>query len=255
MTARKPNPHIDFRGECEHNAAVAAADPLLNQQTRDWFLQSCRHRYSYNFTWLGRPIIQYPQDMVALQELVWTVRPDLIVETGIAHGGSLILSASLLALLDLCEGRTDPRRVVGVDIDIREHNRQAIESHPLSSRITLIEGSSVAPQIVEQVQTLAAQASCVLVILDSNHTDEHVYQELHAYAPLVAIDSYCVVMDTVVELMPDEFFADRPWGRGNSPQTAVHRYLAEHPEFVIDKVLENKLLISVAPEGYLKRIG
>ena len=226
-----------------------------------FLLDSIRERYSYNFEWLGRPIIQYPQDMVAMQELIWRVRPDLIIETGIAHGGSLIMSASMLALLDYCDAATnaqiiDPknphRKVLGVDIDIRSHNRAAIEAHPMSSRIEIIQGSSVDIDIIEQVHGRARDSTCVLLCLDSNHTHDHVLAELQAYAPLVTEGSYCVVFDTVIDDIPvDE---NRPWGPGNSPKSAVHEYLKSHSEFLVDKDINEKLLISVAPDGYLKRI-
>lgn len=231
-------------------------------------------QYSYNFFWLGRPIIQYPQDIVALQEIIWSVRPDLVIETGIAHGGSLILSASMLALLDYCDavegGQTlDPRatkrRVLGIDIDIRAHNRAAIEAHPLAHRIDMIEGSSIEPEVLSCVREVAERHEVVLVILDSNHTHDHVLAELESYAPLVSPGSYCVVFDTVVEDLPDSMFPDRPWGKGNNPKTAVREYLSllESPGrvdtggrplgFEIDKLLESKLLITVAPDGYLRR--
>lgn len=226
-------------------------------------LASLLPKYSYNFSSLGRPIIQYPQDMIAMQELIWQVRPDLIIETGIAHGGSLILSASVLALLDMTEaieeGKTmDPlkskRKVLGIDIDIREHNRVAIESHPMASRIQMIEGSSIAPEIIEEVKRVASGFERILVCLDSNHTHDHVLEELNLYAPMTSVDSYCVVFDTVVEDMPKEIFKDRNWGPGNNPKTAVWEYLKTHSEFEIDKTIQNKLLITVAPDGFLKRV-
>jgi cephalosporin hydroxylase len=213
---------------------------------------------------MGRPAIQYPQDLIAMQELVFEVRPDLIIETGIAHGGSLIHSASLLALLDMSDAITsgeamDPRmsrrRVVGIDIDIRDHNRMAIEAHPMASRIEMIESSSTAPDVVERVRNLAAGYETVMVLLDSNHTHEHVHAELVAYAQLTTAGSYCIVYDTVIEDMPDEAFPDRPWGVGNNPKTAVHAFLGGHPEFVIDTAITDKLQITVAPDGYLRRIG
>lgn len=220
-------------------------------------------KYSYNFSWLGRPIIQYPQDIVAMQEIIWSIRPDLIIETGIAHGGSLIFSASMLALLDMCDaiesGMTiDPKnsrsKVLGIDIDIREHNRVAIEAHPMSSRIQMIQGSSIAPEIIAQVQALAKDYQRILVCLDSNHTHDHVLAELEAYAPLASIGSYCVVFDTMIEDLPKNMYSDRPWGPGNNPKTAVREYLKSHPEFEVDERIENKLLITVAPGGYLHRI-
>lgn len=235
----------------------------LADAAKTFFNESFASKYSYNFSWQGRPVIQYPQDIVALQELIWNVKPDLIIETGIAHGGSLILSASMLALLDMYEAmaashitdiRSSKRKVLGIDIDIRSHNKQAIETHPLSSRIQMIQGSSIAPAIIEQVQSIAAGYKKILVILDSNHTHDHVLAELEAYAPLTSIGSYCVVFDTVIEDMPKEMFPDRPWGPGDNPKTAVWEYLKTHPEFEIDKDVQNKILITVAPDGYLKRI-
>jgi cephalosporin hydroxylase len=240
-----------------------AANPELQALSRDWLEFSMRRQYVYNFSWLGRPIIQYPQDMVAIQELIWTVRPDLIVETGIAHGGSLILSASMLALLDVCDAAyagtalnpaAPRRRVLGIDIDIRAHNRQAIERHPLSPYIQMIQGSSVDPMIISQVHAAAAGYTNTMVILDSMHTHEHVLGELTAYAPLVMPSSYCVVFDTFIERMPPGSFNGRPWDLGNNPATAVREFLHSHAEFTVDSDLENKLLITAAPGGFLKRI-
>jgi cephalosporin hydroxylase len=217
----------------------------------------------YNFKWMGRPIIQTPIDMVAMQELIWQVKPDLIIETGIAHGGSLILSASMLAMIDYCEAAEggitlDPkashRRVLGLDIDIRAHNRVAIEAHPLAHKIDMIQGSSIAPDIIAQVHEYAKGYERILVCLDSNHTHEHVLAELAAYASLVSPGSYCVVFDTIIEDMPDDMFPDRPWGPGDNPKTAVWEYLKTHTEFEIDKSIQHKLLITVAPDGYLKRL-
>jgi cephalosporin hydroxylase len=253
----------DFQQEVQQRLAANRSNPNLLEAGMDFLRTSAEHRYSYNFHWLGRPIIQYPQDMVAMQELIWKVRPDVIVETGIAHGGSLMLSASMLAMLDYCdaiEGQQllDPskprRRVVAVDIDIRAHNREAIEKHPLSNRIDMIEGSSIAPEVIEQVRRHVAGKETVLVCLDSNHTHEHVLAELEAYAPLVTPGSYCVTFDTVIEDMSDDSFPDRPWGVGNNPKTAARAFVKAHPEFEVDWQIDQQLLISVAPEGYLKRV-
>ncbi len=240
------------------------ADQALARQANEFFVNLCRHRYSYHFDWMGRPIVQFPQDIVAMQELVWRVKPDVIVETGIAHGGSLVFSASMLALLDMADaiatGTTlDPRQsrrcVVGVDIDIRPHNRAAIEAHPMASRIRMIQGSSIDPAIVAEVHRAVRDAAPrrVLVCLDSNHTHDHVMAELDAYAGLATPGSYCVVFDTVVERMPKELFPDRPWGPGDNPMTAVHAWLSRHPEFSIDRQIPDKLQLTVAPDGYLKR--
>ena len=255
--------YSNFKRECDSNVIKQVNDKKLATVTRDFSCLSFSHKYPYNFEFLGRPIIQYPQDIVAMQELVWTVKPDLIIETGIAHGGSLILSASMLALLDMCDAietgitlnpRESKRKVLGIDIDIRAHNRAAIEVHPIASRIQMIQGSSIAPNIVEQVRQVAKGYERILVCLDSNHTHAHVLAELQAYAPLTSVGSYCVVFDTIVEDMPADMFPDRPWGPGNSPKTAVWEYLKTHPEFVIDKAVTNKLLITLAPDGYLMRI-
>ncbi len=210
-------------------------------------------KYSYNFSWLGRPIIQYPQDIVAMQELIWTLQPELIVETGIAHGGSLIFSASMLELNAACGGPAEAR-VLGVDIDIRAHNRAAIEAHPMFKRIDMIQGSSLAGDVIARVQAAAAGKQRVLVCLDSNHTHAHALAELEAYAPLTTVGSYCVVFDTIIEDLPAGMYPDRPWGPGDNPKTAVHEYLRSHPEFSIDHDIDHKLLISVAPSGYLRRV-
>jgi cephalosporin hydroxylase len=235
----------------------------LNQSAFQFIQASIPPKYSYNFSILGRPIIQYPQDMVAIQELIWQVKPDLIIETGIAHGGSLILSASMLALLDMCEAIEEgsvmnpvqsKRKVLGIDIEIRPHNRAAIEAHPMASRIEMLEGSSIAPEIVSQVHWISRDYKRILVCLDSNHTHEHVLAELQAYASLTSIGSYCVVFDTIVEDLPKEMFLDRPWGPSNNPKTAVWDFVKNNTEFIIDTQIQNKLLITVAPDGYLKRI-
>jgi cephalosporin hydroxylase len=225
------------------------ADPTLRQATRDWFDRACDYRYSYNFKWLGRPIIQFPQDIVAMQELVWTIKPRVIVETGIAHGGSLILSASLLQLLG------GDGEVIGIDIDIREHNRKEIESHPLANRIRMIQGSSIDAGIVGKVREMVGDRGPVMVILDSNHTHDHVAKELELYSSMVTKGSYLLVFDTVVQFMKDDAFPDRPWSVGNNPYTAVQDFLKTNSRFQLDREIEDKLLITVAPGGWLKCIG
>lgn len=210
-------------------------------------------KYAYNFSWLGRPIIQFPQDMIALQEIIWEVKPDMIIETGIAHGGSLIFSASMITLLEAC-GEIENGKVLGIDIDIREHNKKAIEAHPMNKKITMFQGSSINEEMIKKVHEFAKSGKRILVCLDSNHTHEHVLSELKAYAPLVSIGSYCCVFDTIIEDMPEGNFPDRPWDKGNNPKTAVWEYLKENDNFIIDKDIENKLLITVAPDGYLKRV-
>lgn len=252
----------DFPAEVKGRLAAAVGNVSLQKSAGAFLRDSIAAQYSYNFFWLGRPIIQYPQDMVAMQELIWQVKPDLIVETGIAHGGSLIFSASMLALLDLCDATTqgttlDPsaprRRVLGVDIDIRAHNRAAIEAHPLANRIDMIQGSSIDPEIVAEVRQRAEGAQRVMVCLDSNHTHDHVLAELEAYAGLTSVGSYCVVFDTVVEDLPAEMYPNRPWGPGNNPKSAVHAWLPANPGFNIDHEIDAKLQVSVAPDGFLRR--
>jgi cephalosporin hydroxylase len=242
-----------FEREVAERIEGNGRDEALQGAARDFMRASIAPRYSYNFSWLGRPIIQYPQDIVAMQELIWTLQPELIVETGIAHGGSLVFSASMLELNAACGGPADAR-VVGIDIDIRAHNRAAIEAHPMFRRITMLEGSSVDPAIVASVVAMAKGKRSVLVCLDSNHTHAHVAAELAAYAPLVTVGSYCVVFDTVVEQLPKALSGDRPWGPGDNPMTAVREFVAGHPEFEIDRAIDRKLLIGVAPEGYLRRV-
>jgi cephalosporin hydroxylase len=242
-----------FKDECVKEIDRQGEDKTLLKKSQDFFVAANSQKYSYHFEWLGRPIIQYPQDIVAMQELIWSTQPDLIIETGIAHGGSLIFSAAMLELNAACGGCQDAE-VLGVDIDIRAHNREAIEAHPMSKRISMIQGSSIASEIIEQVKAKAEGKKSILVCLDSNHTHEHVLAELEAYAPLVTPGSYCVVFDTIIEDLPDDMFPDRPWGVGDNPKTAVWEYLKSHSEFEIDKTIENKLLITVAPNGFLKRI-
>jgi len=243
--------------EAIQRAKAQALDVSITQPAEKFFARSHQLQYSYNFTWLTRPIIQYPQDIVAFQEVVSQVKPDLILETGIAHGGSLVLSASMLCLLDVMEGldpRQSPRKVVGVDIDIRHHNRKALDQHPLRFKMELIEGSSIDPEIIHKVRSHADGVDLVLVSLDSNHTHDHVLAELNAYADLVSVGSYCIVFDTAIEDLPHGSFPKRPWDVGNNPKTAVYEWLKSHPEFEIDNNIDNKLLISVAPDGYLKRV-
>ena len=220
----------------------------LKNQTNEWIKTSALHQYSYNFTWLGLPIIQYPQDIIALQEIIWKIKPDLIIETGIARGGSLIFSASLLEIIN--EGG----EVLGIDIDIREENKRAIENHPLNKRITMLEGSSTNKKIAEKVYKIARNKKRILIILDSNHTHEHVLEELNLYAKLTSVGSYCIVFDTIIEDMPEGSFPNREWDKGNNPKTAVWEFLNQNDRFVIDKKIENKILITVAPDGYLNRI-
>jgi cephalosporin hydroxylase len=264
-----------FADYVRRNIEGAGADPAFRELSQAWLRACIGHNYAQNFTWLGRPVIQVPQDLYAIQELIWTCRPDLVIETGIAHGGSLVMSASMLALLDYCDavaaGSTlDPkashRKVIGVDIDIRAHNRAAIDAHPMRHKIHTIQGSSIAPEVAQQVAHAAEGYGRVMVMLDSNHTHAHVLEELELYAPYVSKGSYCIVWDSGVEDLPSDMCADRPWGKGNNPKTAVWEYMKRLEQegrkardggelrFEYDRTIEHKLMITASPDGFLKRV-
>ena len=249
--------HQLFKNDCKQNISLQGSDRDFKEASKNWFRQSITHRYSYNFECLGRPIIQYPQDIVLIQEIIYQVKPDLIIETGIAHGGSLILSASQLCLLDIMEGvnpKNSSRAVLGIDIEIRPHNKNSIEKHPLNFKIRMIEGSSISPDIIKSVEDYAQSFKKILLLLDSNHTEDHVLAELNAYSHLVSKDSYCVVYDTCIENLNEGGFPDRPWDVGNNPMTAINKWIPNHPEYKIDYEIDKKLMISVATSGYLKKI-
>lgn len=238
-----------FKKECQERVRSYGDNNELIALGKKFSCETLLNQYSYNFSWMGRPIIQHPQDIMMMQELMWKIKPDLVIETGIAHGGSAIMYAGYMEMMGLKNSR-----VLAIDIDIREHNRREIEAHPMSSRITMIEGSSISEDIVNQVINFSKDYNKILVVLDSNHTHDHVLAELHAYAPLVSVGSYCVVFDTVVEDMPESAYPDRPWGRGANPKTAVWEYLKKSENFIIDKEIDYKLLATAAPDGYLRRV-
>lgn len=237
-----------FKTEVQQNIEGLTNDVDVQALSRIWVREVSRYKYTYNFTWMGRPIIQTPQDMVAMQEIIWATKPDLIIETGIAHGGSLIYYASLLEMMG------SDGYVLGIDIDIRAHNKAEIEAHPMFKRIKMIQGSSIAADTVAAVAEHVKGKKSVLVILDSNHTHDHVLQELKLYSPFVTLNNYLVAYDTLVEDMPEDLITDRPWGKGNNPKTAVWEFLKTSDQFEIDKAIEAKILITVAPDGYLKRV-
>jgi cephalosporin hydroxylase len=236
-----------YKAECKRRIDLQGKNKKLLQVSNQFTEESIRSGYSYNFTWMGRPIIQYPQDMIAMQEIIWEIKPDLIIETGIAHGGSIIYYASILELIG-------KGKVLGIDIDIREHNRIEIEHHPMNKRINMLQGSAISEDIIEQIKPYTAGKKTVMVCLDSNHTHAHVLKELELYAPFVTVDSYLIAFDTIVEDLPADFYPDRPWSVGDNPKTAVHEFLKGNNDFIINKEIDHKLLISVAPGGYLKRI-
>jgi cephalosporin hydroxylase len=223
------------------------ADAELKHLRQKMILKIAEYKYSYNFNWLDIPIIQLPDDILAMQDIVWQIKPDLIIETGVAHGGSMIFYASILELIG-------KGMVLGIDIEIREHNRKAMESHPMFKRVSLIEGSSIVEPVVHQVKEFVKNKDTVMVCLDSNHTHEHVLAELELYSPFVTKGSYLVVFDTIIEDMSEYEFPNRPWGKGNNPKTAVWEFVKENDRFMIDKDAENRLLFTVAPDGYLKCI-
>jgi len=248
------NPLEEFRKEAIERAESYQHNKPLQDAYSAFLEQLVRAKYAYNFFWLGIPILQAPQDLQALQEIIWEYKPDLIVETGIAYGGSLIFSASMLVILEAC-GVIDKGEVIGIDIEIRPHNRKAILAHPLSNKITMFEGSSIDEKIITQVKERAKNKKKVIVCLDSNHTHAHVLAELRAYAPLVTVGGYCMVGDTGLEDLPDEKIFDRPWGKGNNPKTAIWEFLKENKDFKIDKTIDSKLILTGSPDGYLKRIS
>lgn len=243
------NPIEQFGQERAEAQKAMAKDSVLKQKSVDWMLHADKYKYTYNFSWLGRPIIKYPQDIVIMQELIWRVRPDLIIETGIAHGGSIIFSSSMMELLG------NGGKVIAVDIDIRKHNRDEIEKHPMMKNITMLEGSSVDEKIVKQIADYAKGFNNVMVVLDSNHSHDHVFRELELYSPLVSVGSYILLPDTFVEFFPKGYVTDRPWDVGNNPYTAMEAFMKTTSAFVKDEAITDKLLITEAlGGGYLKRI-
>ncbi|MBI2041838.1 MAG: cephalosporin hydroxylase family protein [Candidatus Nealsonbacteria bacterium] len=250
---KKNNPLKQFRLDVVKRAAAYQNNKPLQQARQNLHNEMVKAGYAYNFFWLGVPIIQPPAEIQGLQEIIWEVKPDLIIETGIAHGGSLVFSASMLALLETC-GKIKNGQVIGIDIEIRPHNKKAILAHPLSKKITMMEGSSIDSKIIKRVVELAKNKKRTMVCLDSNHTHDHVLAELKAYTSLVNIGSYCVVGDTGIEDLPAATVPDRPWSKGNNPKTAVWEFLKTNKNFKIDKVIESKLILTGSPDGYLKRI-
>ena len=245
---------FDERFEALQSAASRKDEMRLI--SNEWVKKAGDIGQQYLWDWMGLPIIQLSTDIVQLQEIIFRVKPDLIIETGVARGGSLAFYASMLCLLDIADNAEplrSTRRVLGIDIDMREPNAAAIKQHPLHPNIDLLTGSSIDKTVIETVHQRAESFQSVLVSLDSNHSHNHVFAELNAYAPLVSPGSYCIVFDTVIEDLPAGHFDDRPWDVGNNPKTAVNEWIKSHPDFEIDDSIDEKLMISVAPGGYLKR--
>ena len=243
------DPVTQFKMERAADIHAMGADDELRQKSLDWMLHADKYKYTYNFSWMGRPIIKFPADMLVQQELMWRLKPDLVIETGIAHGGSIIFTASMMVMMGI-EGE-----VVGVDIEIRQHNRELIEAHPMMKRITMYEGSSTEPAIVEKVRQHTKGKKCVMVILDSLHSHKHVYDELKAYAEMVTVGSYCILPDTFIEFFPKGYYSHyRPWDVGDNPYTAMKQYLAETDLFETDLGLSHKAMITETIEGWLLRV-
>jgi len=237
---------LKFNEERRNAIAAMGKDVDLKRMSLDWMILADKYKYTYNFSWMGRPIIKFPNDIVILQEIIMKVKPDYIVETGIAHGGSIIFSASMLELLGHGE-------VIAVDIDIREHNKKEIEAHSMFKRITMIQGSSIDPEIVNSIKE-KVKGKKVLVCLDSLHTHDHVLKELQMYWDMVNVGSYIVCPDTFIEYFPKGYFKDRPWDVGNNTMTGLKEFLKENDNFEIDQDINNKLVITEGFDGYLKRI-
>jgi cephalosporin hydroxylase len=243
--SRKVGGDKEFETRNKKFTDIMSKDKSFTKKSLSWFAKAFEYEYLYHFRWLGLPIIQFPSDVLALQEIIWKLKPDIIIETGIARGGSLIFHASILELI----GKGN---IIGVDIEIRPHNRSAIEKHPLFKRIKLFEGSSTDQKIVNKIKNLVKNKKSVLVILDSNHTHEHVLKELELYSPFVKKNSYLIVFDTILEYLPKKAHANRPWGKGNNPKTAVFEFLKKNKRFKIDYDIPKKLSITSSPDGFLK---
>jgi cephalosporin hydroxylase len=242
-----------FENEVADNVRRVIQDHSLKLQSRQWLASASKYGYTYNFKWLGTTVVQLPADLICVQEIIWDYKPDLIVETGIARAGSASFYTSLLALLEL-NGHVQNARYVGIDVEIREHARVALSKEPILRKYaTAIEGSSIDPEVVKAVSIVASEHSRVIVVLDSSHTHSHVYSELRAYAALVPKGGYIVVFDTSIEWDSEAKWGNRPWGPGDSPSTALDLFLKEYPNFVRDRELSDKGLISVIEGGVIRR--
>jgi cephalosporin hydroxylase len=238
-----------FRLEAQENCLRLGADKQLFNLSRQLISEAEKYRYTYLWSWLGMPIIQLPADIVALQEVVWSSKPDIIVETGVARGGSLVFFASMLTLIG--QGK-----VIGVDIDIRAHNRDAIESHSLANRIVLIEGSSISAETVNRVKKHIPENAKVMVVLDSDHSRQHVLQELEVYAPLVSEGHYLIVADTILGHFTEEqtpIARSKVWYPGNEPYSALCDFLKNNTDFEPEPEINGKLIVASSPGGYLRR--
>lgn len=242
------NPNKEFQEERHKAILEMGKDKEFRKMSLDWILKSNEHKYGFNFTWMGRPVIQFPNDMFIIQQLIWQIKPDLIIETGIAHGGSIIFSASMLELVG------GDGQVVGIDVDIRTHNRIEIEEHPMFKRIEMIEGSSTDEEVINQVYKIADNKKSIMVFLDSNHSHKHVLGEMNVYGKLVNVGSYMVVFDTCIELFPKGYCSDRPWDVGDNPMTAIDAFMKNNNTFIRDELLNSKAIITAAPDGYLRKV-
>jgi cephalosporin hydroxylase len=243
MPARSPSDPYD-----DDAIARMIADPAVIDASGALLNKSFEYGYYRNFKWLGRPIIQYPQDIVALQEVIWNYKPTLVVETGVAHGGSLTFYASILELIG------GVGEVVGVEIEFREHNRKATFAHPLAKRVSVIDGSSIDPDVIRRVQSIAEHHQRVMVILDSLHTHEHVLEELRQYSRFVRIGGPLIVFGTSVGRLNPDLDLNRSWNVEQNPASALREFMLENHKFEIDHEVNDKLLLTDAPDGYLRRV-
>ncbi len=244
----KTDPVTEFLAERKADIERMRTDEELRELSLKWMLHADKYKYTYNFSWMGRPIIKFPSDMVAQQEVMWRTRPDLVIETGIAHGGSVVFSASMQQMMQIPNAE-----VVAVDIDIRKHNRELIEAHPMARHITMYEGDSTSDEMIAKVKRHLEGKKSVMVILDSSHTEEHVFRELERYGDFVTPGNYLILPDTFIEFFPKGYYANRPWDVGNNPYTAMRRFLEMQNDFTIDREVGGKLMICEGIDGYLRK--
>ena len=238
-----------FDNRVKKNTKNMSKDITLFKKSIDWMIHADKYKYTYNFKWAGIPIIKFPNDLMALQEIISDVQPDVIIETGVAHGGSIIFSASMQHLY--CKKNSF---VIGIDIDIRKHNLDRLKKNKFFNRIKLIEGSSTSPEVIKKIKKLIKGKKKVMVCLDSNHTYEHVKNEIEIYKNFITKNSYMIVEDTFSEYFPKNYYSNRPWDVGNNPMIALREFLKKEKRFIVDKEICNKLQITETFDGYLKKI-
>ena len=244
-----PDDRKEFQASIIRQSLALGQDDAVFRQSTELVTELDRYDYTYLWSWMGVPIIQMPADIMATQEVVWTTKPDVIIETGVARGGSVLFMASLLEMIG-------KGKVIGVDIDIRAHNRETIQAHPMSKRVEMIEGGSADDDTLEKVRALIPEGASVMVVLDSDHSRDHVLAECRAYAPLITPGCYLVVADTLVGHVSEENAPKKRskiWFKGNEPLSALNDFIFENSDFEVDEVLNGKLVLSSSPGGYVRR--